>query len=121
MITSGFGFLLVYSFMGALSAFSVIIVMYRLGIRRFLGYPAILDASVVVVLGLLLHGSIAGMMAAIIGSLFFSLLITILRRIHGYERLERSGLTFRWVHHDAPVHGSWVRLLNYLQWLKRYA
>jgi hypothetical protein len=118
MITSGGGFILVYSFLGFLSAASVVIVMYRLGIERFLGYPAILDATVCLLLTWMLHGTLSGMISAIIGSLLFSGMITILRRIHGYEKLEFVGWRLRWVHYDAPVHGLWVRLW---QTIKRYA
>lgn len=72
--------------LGFLSALSVFVVMWRINIRRFMGYPVICDVTVCVALGLALHGSFGGMAAAIIGSLFFSAGIWCLRHLVGYER-----------------------------------
>ena len=76
---------------GILMAFTILIVMCRLGLRKFMGYPAILDATVVFLLGFLLHGTFGGITAAISGGLFFSLMITVIRRFYGYSRLTRRG------------------------------
>lgn len=71
---------------GILSAFTILIVLYRLGLRKFMGYPAILDAAVVFLLAFLLHGTFGGITAAITGGLFFSLAITVIRKYYGYSR-----------------------------------
>lgn len=76
---------------GILMSFTILIVMARLGLRKFMGYPAILDATVVLLLGALLHGTFGGVTAAISGGLFFSLMITVIRRLYGYEKLTRRG------------------------------
>ena len=76
---------------GILMSFTILIVMFRLGIRKFMGYPALLDATIVFLLGFLLHGTFGGITAAITGGLFFSLMITVIRRFYGYSRLTRRG------------------------------
>lgn len=76
---------------GILMAFTVLIVIARLGMRKFMGYPAVLDASIVIVLGWLLHGTFGGITAAITGGLFFSLMITVIRKYYGYSRLTHRG------------------------------
>ena len=76
---------------GILSAIVILIVMARLGLRKFMGYPAIMDVLVTIFLAALLHGTYAGMTAAVIGGLFFSLMITVIRRCYGYTRLTRTG------------------------------
>lgn len=76
---------------GILMAFTILIVMARLGLRKFMGYPAILDAIVVLLLGWLLHGTFGGITAAITGGLFFSLMITVVRKYYGYSRFTRRG------------------------------
>lgn len=76
---------------GVLMAISLLIVMARLGLRKFMGYPAVLDFVVVVVLGWLLHGTFGGMTAAITGGLFFSLMITLIRKYYGWSKLTANG------------------------------
>ena len=77
---------------GILMAITIFIVMARIGnIRKWMGYPAFLDAGVVLLLALLLHGTFGGMAAAISGGLFFSLMITVIRRYYGYAKFTRRG------------------------------
>ena len=90
--------------MGILSAFVVLIVCWRLGIKKFMGYPAFMDAFVTVALAWLLHGSYVGMVAAIIGGLVFSGMITVIRKAYGYSRLERKGLRIVWVEYEGTWH-----------------
>jgi hypothetical protein len=90
--------------MGILSAFVVLIVMARIGLKKFMGYPAFMDAGVTVLLAWLLHGSYVGMVAAIIGGLVFSGMITVIRRMYGYSKLERRGLKLVWVDHYSPAY-----------------
>ena len=76
---------------GILMSITLLIVMARIGIRKFMGYPAILDIAIVVALAMLLHGTLGGITAAISGGLFLSLVITIIRIVYGYERLTFRG------------------------------
>lgn len=77
---------------GILGAITVLIVLARLGIRKFMGYPALLDAGIVLVLALLFHGTYAGTIAAVIGGLFFSALITVIRKVYGYQVITFKGI-----------------------------
>lgn len=75
-----------YMTSGILLSWTLLIIMYRLNLKRFLGYPAIMDAGGTLLLGALLHGTLGGMIAAISGGLFLSLIITVLRHYYGYAR-----------------------------------
>lgn len=86
--------------MGVLSAMVALIVVARLGIKKFMGYPAFMDVAVTVALAWLLHGSYVGMVAAIIGGLVFSAAITVIRKMYGYTKLERRGFKIVWVEHE---------------------
>lgn len=74
-----------YMTSGILMAWTLLIIMGRMNLRRFLGYPAIMDVMGTLILGALLHGTLGGMIAAISGGLFLSLIITVLRHYIGYE------------------------------------
>lgn len=91
--------------MGVLSAFVVLIVVARCGLKKAMGYPAAMDVSVTVALAWLLHGSYVGMVAAIIGGLVFSCIITVVRKIHGYAKIERVGWRIKWVYYE----GTWLK------------
>lgn len=80
---------------GILMSWTLLIVMYRINLRKFLGYPAMLDLGCTSLLGCLLYGTLGGMVTAITGGLFLSLMITVLRRYYGYSRF--SVLQRRWV------------------------
>lgn len=73
--------------LGILSALTVLIVMWRVNLKLFLGYPAIMDVLVTLALLWALSGTLGGMAAGVIGGLFFSLAITLLRKYHGYSKL----------------------------------
>ena len=82
--------MLTLMFMGALSAIAVLAVLMRLGIKRFLRYPAILDVTVSVLLAVIFSGTFGGMVAAITGGLIFSGLVTLLRLYYGMSGNVRS-------------------------------
>lgn len=82
---------------GLLSAVVLIIVMSRFGLKYFMGYPAVLDIIATVLLMLMLHGTYVGMVAAVMGGLFISGFISVIRRCMGYARLTRVGYGLRWV------------------------
>lgn len=86
---------------GFLSAITVLIVMSRLGLKKFMGYPALMDAGVTVLLAWFMYGTYTGMVAAIVGGLVFSGLVTIIRKFYGYSKLKRVGFKLRWVEHPA--------------------
>jgi hypothetical protein len=88
---------------GVLSAFVILIAMSRINLKKFMGYPAAMDVLVTVVLIWMLHGSYVGMVAAVIGGLFFSGMITVIRKMYGYTKLERKGYRLVWVEYN----GTW--------------
>ena len=96
---------------GILSALAIAIVMIRLGMSKFAGYPALCDISVTLGLAALLYGTWSGMVAAIVGGLAFSLLITIYRRIFGFERLTLKG----WKKTEGKTHEQFRNLYENLR------
>lgn len=92
--------MLMIALFGILSAFAVLVVMARMNLKRFMGYPVACDIVVTLLLTLILMGSFSGMVAAIIGGLAFSGLVTLYRRLFGYERLVRTGFKLQWVRYD---------------------
>lgn len=96
----------VYFMLGAFSAISFIVTLYRTGfLRRFLGYPVWLDIAGVCLMVLMLHGSTLGMLTGIMGALFFSAGIGVLRFFCGYERLQRRLGKWVWVSCRPPLGG----------------
>lgn len=85
---------------GIVTTLLILIVLSRMDIRKFMGYPATLDITVTVAMAWLLHGSVTGLVAAAIGGLLFSVLITGVRNVYGYKTLTRKG----WVYHQ----GKWA-------------
>jgi hypothetical protein len=94
-----------YIVLGVLTALSLMIILCRIAVRRFLGYPALLDASAVLLLAFLLHGTILGMLVAIIAALAFSCMIWGLSFLVGYERLQRRCGRLQWVSCRPPLGG----------------
>ncbi len=76
---------------GVLSAVAVIVIMSRIGMKKFAGYPALCDAAVTMLLAYLLFGTWSGMVAAIIGGLTFSVFLTIYRNLFGFSKLTKEG------------------------------
>ena len=72
--------------LGLLSAVSVFVIMWRINLRRFMGYPVLCDITVCASLAWIFHGSFAGMAAAILAALFFTIFISIYRWAFGYEK-----------------------------------
>lgn len=93
---------------GVLSCIVVLIAMARIDLQKFMGYPAIMDVAVTLLLMWMLHGSYVGMVAAVIGGLVFSLAITVIRRCYGYKRLTWRG----WVTHPAPLNRNVLNNIN---------
>ena len=93
---------------GLLSAITLLIVMGRLGLRKFMGYPAIVDVLATTFLAMLLHGTYAGMAAAVVGGLFLSLAITVIRKTYGYATFSWSG----WIYHEGVYYTQLKSMCN---------
>lgn len=78
-------------FSGILSAVAITVVMMRIDMKKFAGYPAICDMAVTLGLTFLLYGTWSGIVAAIIGGLTFSVMLTVYRYLFGYSRFTIKG------------------------------
>lgn len=73
-------------FMGLLSTAAFLITLGRTDIKKFMGYPVLLDISGTVLFAALFHASLTGMMIAVISALSLAGSITLYRRYLGYKR-----------------------------------
>lgn len=71
---------------GLLTAFAFLILFYKIGFRRILHHDIIVDVVVTFFLMWIFAGTFAGMMAAIIGGLFVSIVLVVLKRTTPRER-----------------------------------
>jgi NADH:ubiquinone oxidoreductase subunit 2 (subunit N) len=85
----------------------IVMVMARTNIRRWLGYSNIVDVTFTVIMIWLLHGTYSGVVAAACAGVIMSLMLTVLRKCMGMERLKAR---------RTPVRNGCVRL-----YWRRYA
>ena len=76
--------LVLVAFMAVLG---LLIMFGRIGLRRFLGYPNVVDISCSILFVILFAGTFSGMVVAGFASLFMSLMLWVLRASIGAERL----------------------------------
>lgn len=72
--------------MGVLAALAFIIVMHKIGIKKFTGYSVHADILVSGVLTILFLGTLGGMLTAIIGGIFVSLYLVIAKFVFGTQK-----------------------------------
>ena len=72
---------------GILVGLSLLLHSFKMGIKRVLGYDLILDLFLSVTLMIAFHGTQGGMMLALIGGLFISIVLRVMRWFMGYEKL----------------------------------
>lgn len=77
--------------LAVVTAFAVLVLMAKLGIRRFLRYDAVIDVLVSGFLVVVFAGTITGTAAAVVAGAIFSIVLWILKLTMGTERLTRSG------------------------------
>jgi len=77
---------------GLLTALGMLFLLYKVGFKRVLAYDVVVD--IVATLGLMsiFAGTYSGMMAAIVGGLFISVILIVAKRFVSYEKL-----TCKWV------------------------
>jgi len=76
---------------GIVTALAVIVVLAKIGLRKCLYFDIPLDISVTIVLAMIFAGTFSGMFAAIVGGLVFSVTLTVLKKVIGYEKPTRDG------------------------------
>lgn len=72
---------------GLLTAAAFLILLYKIGFKRVLKYDLFIDIAVTFFLMIIFAGTFAGMMAAIIGGLFVSIVLVVLKRAIPQEKL----------------------------------
>lgn len=86
--------------MGVLSAIAFVIVMHKMGIRKFTGYSVHTDILVSGILTILFLGTFAGMLTALIAGIFVSLYLAFAKYVFGAQKY-RPGKG--WVNAEKPV------------------
>mgnify|MGYP000207921243 CR=1 len=72
---------------GLLTALGILFLLYKVGFKRVLAYDVIVDIVATLGLMTIFAGTYAGMMAAIVGGLFISVVLIIAKKLFGYEKL----------------------------------
>lgn len=77
----------VYFIVAAVTVIGIIVIMGRLNLKRFLGYPNVVDISCTILFLYIFAGTLGGMIVAAFASLFMSGMLWALRSSIGAERL----------------------------------
>ena len=77
---------------GLLTAVGMLFLLYKVGFKRVLAYDVIVDVVATIGLMYVFAGTYSGMMAAIIGGLFISVVLIIAKQFVSYKKL-----SCRWV------------------------
>lgn len=87
------------------SATALFILACKLNIRRVLGYDAMVDVIMTVILMSSFSGTVTGMAAAMFAGCIMSIMLLVARKLYGYERLVKVG-TFRlaWKYYPPKSH-----------------
>ncbi len=72
--------------MGVLVAIAFIIIMHKVGIRKFTGYSVHTDILISGILTILFLGTFAGMVTALIGGIFVSLYLALAKYFFGSQK-----------------------------------
>lgn len=81
--------------MGILSSIALLVILWKIGMRKFLGYPVTLDIVASLLFTLLFAGTLTGMLVAVIAGLTFTAIVFILRAIMGFQKWSfKNGWTY---------------------------
>jgi len=89
---------------GALFASAAILfLVFKFGnIRRVLAFDVVIDAGATLFLSFVLFGTFSGMMVALVTGAIVSVVLFIMKKIIGYDKLTRKG----WVKGPRPMDGA---------------
>ncbi len=73
-------------FMAVFSALAFVIVMHKIGIRKFTGYSVHADIIVSGVLTILFFGTFAGMLVGLMAGVFVSLYLAVAKWTAGFDK-----------------------------------
>jgi len=79
---------------GLLTALGIVFLLYKVGFNKILGYDVIVDIVATIGLMYIFSGTYSGMMAAIIGGLFISVVLIIAKQFINYEKLSCGWVPF---------------------------
>lgn len=91
-----------YIISGFMVVLTLLIIMQRTGMRKWLGYSNIVDITFTIVMIYLFHGTFSGVVSAAFAGVIFSFSLSALKAVMGYELLTRSG----WVYY--PPQHTWL-------------
>ena len=89
--------------LAGIATLGFLVLMFKLGLRKVLGYDIYVDIALTVLLMMMLSGSFDGVMVALVSGLLISIILLILRKFIGYERYEDYAFD------DGKVKTIWVR------------
>lgn len=86
---------------GFIAAHTILLLCFKMGIRRVLGYDAVVDILATVLLLWMFQGTYSGMVAGAAGGLIISIELALLKKYLGYEVLtfDPETKTFHWIKH----------------------
>jgi hypothetical protein len=79
---------------GLLTALGIIFLLYKVGFKHVLAYDVIVDMVATAGLMYMFAGTYSGMMAAIIGGLFISIVLIMAKYFVNYQKLSFSWVPF---------------------------
>ena len=82
--------------MGGLTALGILIVMMKIGIRKFNGYMVTTEVVLFSLLAFLFIGTMSGMMIGMVAGIALSAALYISKRLFGAQRLQRRGRFVSW-------------------------
>lgn len=93
---------------GFMIVLTMLLMMARMGLLKWLGYTNIVDVAFTIIMILLFHGTFSGIVAASFAGVFMSALLWVLRSSLGCERYElvKTGkytATMKWVRYPASA------------------
>lgn len=85
---------------GIIAALAMLFLLFKMNIRRLLAYDVIIDIATTAGLAVLFQGTYSGMIAAAVGGVVISIVLFLMKKTMGYERLHmgwhRFWPTFNW-------------------------
>ena len=79
---------------GLLTALGIIFLLYKVGFNHILGFDILIDIVATIGLMYVFAGTYSGMMAAIIGGLFISIVLIIAKQFVSYKKLSCSWVLY---------------------------
>lgn len=112
------GELILMMIIAFIAVLGIVVMMARINLRLFLGYPNTVDILCTVVFTLLFHGTFSGMVVAAFSSIVMSGMLWALRNSIGAQKLRviRDGLKYKFEVYESNVRKPhWLSVLFGMQ------